>query len=258
MRDSGERILCVAGGVEHVDRRVSDFLKREARQRSAEGGGGLCRRARRQGQAPLDPRSVQPLGLLHLGRLAVVLLAPDPRAALRARLSRRARGRASRRDEPLGAVLARRARKACPSMSSAPRSGSTPTATTCTATGSRIERRHDLCRHRPRRATSIPGSHRAEKPPRTGCRRDTGMTASTCSATCSPNSRSISQPSSPAAASGRASGAPSAGRRRPAARARWRWRRRRRRGDWERRLARRSSSRQPPLASSAGSATGTP
>jgi predicted metal-dependent hydrolase len=38
-RDSGDRILCVAGGVEHVDRRVSDFLKREARhdlQRSAE------------------------------------------------------------------------------------------------------------------------------------------------------------------------------------------------------------------------------
>ena len=38
-RDSGERILCVAGGLEHVDRRVSDFLKREARhdlQRSAE------------------------------------------------------------------------------------------------------------------------------------------------------------------------------------------------------------------------------
>lgn len=38
-RESGERILCVAGGLEHVDRRVSDFLKREARcdlQRSAE------------------------------------------------------------------------------------------------------------------------------------------------------------------------------------------------------------------------------
>lgn len=38
IRDSGERIVCVAGGLEHVDRRVSDFLKREARsdlQRSA-------------------------------------------------------------------------------------------------------------------------------------------------------------------------------------------------------------------------------
>src|SRR6187402_2241028 len=30
-RDSGEKILCVAGEAEHVDRRVHDFLKREAR-----------------------------------------------------------------------------------------------------------------------------------------------------------------------------------------------------------------------------------
>jgi predicted metal-dependent hydrolase len=32
IRDSGERILCVAGGAEHIDRRVHDFLKREARR----------------------------------------------------------------------------------------------------------------------------------------------------------------------------------------------------------------------------------
>lgn len=31
-RESGEKILCVAGGVEHVERRVLDFLKREARR----------------------------------------------------------------------------------------------------------------------------------------------------------------------------------------------------------------------------------
>ncbi|MBB5047655.1 hypothetical protein HNR60_002412 [Rhodopseudomonas rhenobacensis] len=31
-RDSGERILCVAGEPEHIDRRVHDFLKREARR----------------------------------------------------------------------------------------------------------------------------------------------------------------------------------------------------------------------------------
>lgn len=31
-RDSGERILCVAGDAAHVDRRVRDFLKREARR----------------------------------------------------------------------------------------------------------------------------------------------------------------------------------------------------------------------------------
>jgi predicted metal-dependent hydrolase len=32
VRDSGEKILCVAGGDEHVDRRVHDYLKREARR----------------------------------------------------------------------------------------------------------------------------------------------------------------------------------------------------------------------------------
>jgi len=32
MRESGERILCVAGGLEHVDRRIHDHLKREARR----------------------------------------------------------------------------------------------------------------------------------------------------------------------------------------------------------------------------------
>src|SRR5262249_13872248 len=32
IRDSGERIICVAGGADHVDRRVHDFLKREARR----------------------------------------------------------------------------------------------------------------------------------------------------------------------------------------------------------------------------------
>ncbi len=31
VRDSGEKIICVAGDVEHIDRRVHDFLKREAK-----------------------------------------------------------------------------------------------------------------------------------------------------------------------------------------------------------------------------------
>ena len=31
-RDSGEKVLCVAGDTEHMDRRVHDFLKREARK----------------------------------------------------------------------------------------------------------------------------------------------------------------------------------------------------------------------------------
>lgn len=38
-RDSGEKIICVAGAAEHIERRVLDFLKREARrdlQKSAE------------------------------------------------------------------------------------------------------------------------------------------------------------------------------------------------------------------------------
>ena len=31
-RDSGEKVLCVAGAMEHIERRVHDFLKREARR----------------------------------------------------------------------------------------------------------------------------------------------------------------------------------------------------------------------------------
>jgi predicted metal-dependent hydrolase len=31
-RDSGEKVLCVAGGAEHMERRVHDYLKREARK----------------------------------------------------------------------------------------------------------------------------------------------------------------------------------------------------------------------------------
>jgi predicted metal-dependent hydrolase len=38
IRDSGERVLCVAGEAAHVDRRVRDFLKREARRDLAKAG----------------------------------------------------------------------------------------------------------------------------------------------------------------------------------------------------------------------------
>ena len=58
-------------------------------QGPAQGLARLCARSRRQGQAGIDPRSVEPLGFVHLGRIAVVFLATDPRAALRAGLSRR-------------------------------------------------------------------------------------------------------------------------------------------------------------------------
>ncbi|MGY4484343.1 putative metal-dependent hydrolase [Bradyrhizobium sp. LM3.2] len=107
VRDSGERILCVAGGAEHADRRVSDFLKREARrdlQRSSEAYAvELGVKVKRLSIRDQSSR----WGSCTSAALAVVLLAPDPGAALRARLSRRPRGRPSRRDEPLGAILAR-------------------------------------------------------------------------------------------------------------------------------------------------------
>src|SRR2546429_582896 len=48
------------------------------------GGGSRC-----AGQAGLDPRPVEPLGVMHVSRIAVVFLAIDPRAALCAGLSRR-------------------------------------------------------------------------------------------------------------------------------------------------------------------------
>jgi predicted metal-dependent hydrolase len=42
-RDSGEKVMCVAGDIAHIERRVHDFLKREARrdlQRAAESYAG--------------------------------------------------------------------------------------------------------------------------------------------------------------------------------------------------------------------------
>src|ERR1700716_2949132 len=105
-RDSGERILCVAGGSEHIERRGHDYLKREARRRVAKGGAGLRAGARRPDEAAVDPRSVEPLGIVHIGGIIVVLVAADPGTAFFAGLSRRTRSRASRRDEPFRAVLA--------------------------------------------------------------------------------------------------------------------------------------------------------
>ncbi len=88
-RDSGDKIICVAGGSNIIDRRVHDFLKREARRDLQKSAQDYAAGARRPGQAAVDPRPVEPLGFVHLGGLAVVLLAADPGAALRARLSRR-------------------------------------------------------------------------------------------------------------------------------------------------------------------------
>ena len=89
-RDSGEKILCVAGGAEHMDRRVHDFLKREARKDLHKASLAYAEAAWRQGQAGVAARSIEPLGFVYLGRLAVLFLAADPRATLRTGLSRRA------------------------------------------------------------------------------------------------------------------------------------------------------------------------
>src|SRR5689334_2879817 len=93
-RDSGEKILCVAGGFEHMDRRVHDFLKREARKD------------------------------LHKASLAYA-------ADLGVRVRRVSiRDQSSRWGSCTSAGSA--------TMSNAPSAGSTPTATTCIDTGSRI------------------------------------------------------------------------------------------------------------------------
>jgi hypothetical protein len=82
----GERLLCVAGEAPHVDRRVSDYLKREARAdlESASARGVDTRAAP---QAADNTRPVQPLGIVFDDRGAVVFLAAYSGAAVRARLS---------------------------------------------------------------------------------------------------------------------------------------------------------------------------
>src|ERR1700716_3518146 len=81
-RDSGARLRA---------HRAAGARLPEARStpRPAQGGAVVCAGARRQGEAAVDPRSVEPLGFVHVGGLFVVLVAADPGAALRARLSRR-------------------------------------------------------------------------------------------------------------------------------------------------------------------------
>ncbi|MHC2411146.1 putative metal-dependent hydrolase [Bradyrhizobium diazoefficiens] len=107
VRDSGERILCVAGGVEHADRRVHDFLKREARhdlQRSAEAyAAELGVRVKRLSIRDQSSRwgSCTSAGSLSFS-WRLILAPPFVLDYLAA-----PRGRPSRRDEPLGAVLAR-------------------------------------------------------------------------------------------------------------------------------------------------------
>ena len=104
--DDGERLLCVAGNAPHLDRRVGDYPapRGQARARSRELE--ICRGARRRRQADHRARSIEPLGLVLDHRHAVVLVAAHSGAEPCARLSRRARSGAPRRDEPFAAVLA--------------------------------------------------------------------------------------------------------------------------------------------------------
>ena len=88
--ERGNRLLCVAGEAPHVDRRVGDFLKREARRDLEAASRRYAAQLGVADQAHLGARPVEPLGLMLEYRRAVVFLAAHPRAALRARLSRRA------------------------------------------------------------------------------------------------------------------------------------------------------------------------
>ena len=89
-RDSGEKILCVAGGVEHTDRRVHDFLKREARadlqKASLSHAATLGVKVKRLSIRDQSSR----WGSCTSRRLAVILVAAHSRAAVRAGLSCRA------------------------------------------------------------------------------------------------------------------------------------------------------------------------
>ena len=116
------------------------ILKREARRDLQKAAQSYAEALGRQGEAAVDPRPVEPLGFVHVGGIVVVFLAADPGAALRARLSRRARGGASGRDESFAAVLEGGGAGSA-AMSSAPRTGSTLTATICIATAFRTEQR---------------------------------------------------------------------------------------------------------------------
>jgi hypothetical protein len=93
---SGAPRLNVAGRLEHAPRRLKDWRSLRCR---------ALPQSRRQGAQDRAARSHQPLGLVHRGRPAGVLLAAHPRAVQRAQLRRRARGCASARDESRPQVL---------------------------------------------------------------------------------------------------------------------------------------------------------
>ena len=142
-------LLCVAGDAPHLAAPRARFPQARGEARSRRGEPALRGDARRRRSSASSVRdqssrwgSCSTTGVLSYSwRL---ILAPP----YRARLSRRARGRASRRDEPLargsGAWSSASAR-----TGSAPKAGSTRTATRCTATA-----RTARCRRTVRRRTT--------------------------------------------------------------------------------------------------------
>ena len=107
--------LYVAGAEEHAPRRLFDWLKRQAHLDLKTRVELHAQASQSRAEAPLRARPDHALGIvLDLGR-AVLLLAARARAAFRARLSRRARGRPSRPHESRAALLgSRRAHHAAP------------------------------------------------------------------------------------------------------------------------------------------------
>ena len=82
--DGAAPAISVSCGAEHVARRVRGLPRAGGARRPRRRGGALYRQARPGARADHGARHPQPLGLLHRRRRPELLLAPDPRAALRA------------------------------------------------------------------------------------------------------------------------------------------------------------------------------
>ena len=102
----GERLICVAGRAPHLNRRVGDFLSREAKRDLEIASLPFRQRTRRGGQAGRRPRSVEPLGLVLDDRHTIVFVAAHSGAEHGAKLPCGARSCAPRRNESLATLLA--------------------------------------------------------------------------------------------------------------------------------------------------------
>ena len=104
--ESSELLLCVAGEAPHIDRRVGDFLRREAKREleaaSRHFAGALGVTIKRVSVRDQASR----WGSCSTAGVPVLFVAAHPGAELRAQLSRRARGGPSHRDESFRQILA--------------------------------------------------------------------------------------------------------------------------------------------------------